>query len=107
MAIASPYELLELQDGQSVSFHVQAWEEGQATIRPAHAPAGKVIPILRVSVSEREKPAFPHYWDITSARLVAQLRPHLGRGDLKSLLFTVTAHGFQTKKSFTLDIRKG
>lgn len=100
-----PMSVLELQDGQSLSFRVVRFELGTATIKPAHAPDGKLVQVLRVHVRPQDKPAFPHYWDITSTRLYAQLLPQLRVESLFSRLFTITARGIPPKRNFTLEVR--
>ncbi|HEV8674019.1 MAG TPA: hypothetical protein VGX21_08235 [Methylomirabilota bacterium] len=107
MAIAEPYAYLDLDDGASIRFRVLDWEEKREhRITPRHAPDGKLVRLVRVHVPPADKPDFPHYWDFTQARLVAQLVPQLVRGDVRSLRFVVTAHGASTKKMFTLDVAR-
>lgn len=104
MAIGRPFEMLELQHQESVTFRVREWEEAQTTITTRDAPNGKVIDVIRVEVPKEDKPVFPHYWDITSARLVAQIRPHLQAPGYDRKRFTITAYGVAPKKNFTLDV---
>lgn len=104
--LAKPYELLELQDGQSTSFSVLKWEKGATTVYPAHMPGGKVVDVLRVHVPQADKPHFPFYLDLTAASLVAQVEPHLKRPDLPRLRFRITAHGIPPKKRFTLEVNQ-
>lgn len=101
--LPKPYELLELQDSESVSFRVERWEKNQLTIVPRHQPQGKVVTVIRVHVPVSDKPQFPHYWDLTAASLVAQIEPQLKRADLRDLRFKITAYGAGPKKRFGVE----
>jgi len=101
--LARPINVLELQDGESRSFRVVRFETGEEIIRPAHAPNGKRVRVLRLHVSADDKPDFPHYWDVTSTRLYAQLLPQLQVAGLLSAKWTITARGIQPKKYFTVE----
>ena len=103
--LPKPFELLELNDGESASFAVLRYEKGITTIVPAHMPGGKLVDVIRVHVPPADKPLFPHYFDLLAASLVAQVEPHLKRPDLARLRFTVTAHGIPPKKRFTVEVR--
>ncbi len=98
--LAKPYELLELQDGQSVAFSVLRFERGETTIYPGHKPEGKRINVLRVHVPVSDKPTFPSYYDLTSERLIAQLGAELARPDVSRLRFRITARGIPPKRTF-------
>ena len=103
--LEGPVELLELKDGESRTFTVERWEQGELMIRPAHRPDGKVVPQLRLHVSTADKPTFPHYWDVTATTLVAQLRPWLQRPDRARWRITVKAQGVGEKKRFSVETR--
>lgn len=107
MALESPFEYLDLAAGESLRFRVVAWELGESFIRPRDAPDGKTVPTLRVHVRPQDKPSFPPYYDFTSARAIAQLRPQLQRPDVAGLTFRVTAAGFGLKRTYTVDVDPG
>jgi len=73
-ALERPYEIYDWTDGETREFTIERWEEGDLEIHPRDGRPPKMITVLRVHVPEKEKPAFPHYWDLTSSRLVAQLK---------------------------------
>lgn len=102
----SPFEILELADGQMVEFRILKWELGETVIHPRFpgAPAEKRINALRVHVPPKFKALFPHYWDITSKTLIAQLLPYLEKRGFEKKTFRVRAHGVAPKKRFTLEI---
>lgn len=77
--IIGPYEILELDDGESVTFHVVSYETGIMVIHPTYpgAPEEKVVDGLRVFVTLADKEYLPSYYDVTGGHLVAGLKPLL------------------------------
>ena len=102
----SPFEILELADGQMIELRILKWELGETVIHPRWpgAPAEKRINSLRVHVPPKVKPLFPHYWDVTSKTLIAQLLPYLEGRDFTKKTFRIRAHGVAPKKRYTLEI---
>lgn len=101
--LPKPLNVVELQDGESITFRVSRFETGEETIFPGHAPQGKLVRVLRLHVPAEDKPSFPHYWDVTSTRLYAQLLPQLQLARTMTLRWKITAHGIQPKKYFTVE----
>lgn len=91
--ITGPYEILELEDGESVMFHVVSFEVGDMTIHPTYpgAPEEKVIEGLRVFVTLADKEWLPSYWDVTGGHLVAALKPLLPVLEESGKAVTITA----------------
>ena len=126
MDLPKPYEILELADGQKMTFHVKGWEQGTIRIFPKdwegrvqvmigrgqisedlareYRQNGKPIDALRVVVPREEMPPGKMYWDITATTLIAQILPSLQRPDFKEKTFMVTAHGIAPAKRFTLEV---
>jgi len=102
--LPAPMEILELKDGESLSFHITNFQVDEGIIRPAHAPQGKAIRILRVHVLQADKPTFPHYWDVTGAGAIAQLMPMLEAGAYKERVFKVTANGDGPKRRYAVEV---
>jgi len=102
--LSSPMEILELNDGESKTFHVHAHQIDDAIIKPAHAPQGKVIKVLRVHILAGEKPTFPYYWDITGAGAIAQLTPLLDSGAYKDREIKITAIGSGVQKRHQVEV---
>ena len=77
-----PYEIFEFVPCQPAFFKIVSWELGWITIKPRFpgAPPSKDVLALRLHVDPATKPYFPHYWDITSSRLVHQLAGMLTQG---------------------------
>jgi len=80
--LTPPYEIFEFQPCQPAVFHVVGYKIGKIRIAPRWpgAPPQKLVLAIRLYVTPESKPMFPHYWDITPARLVHQLAAMLVRG---------------------------
>lgn len=102
--LEAPMEILELNDGESATFTVTAHQIDAGTIKPASAPGGKLIRILRVHILKTDKPTFPYYWDITGAGAIAQLLPLLDSGAYKDRAFKITAMGDGVKKRHAVEV---
>jgi len=77
--LTPPFEIFEFQPCKPEFFKIVTWELGKIDIRPRWpgAPPIKTVAAVRIHVDPETKPYFPHYWDITPARLVHQLAPML------------------------------
>ena len=102
--LPAPMEILEIPDGKSATFRVTHFQLDDAIIKPAHAPQGKAIKVLRVHVPPNEKPTPPYYWDITGLGAQAQLLPFLEQQNFGSKRFTLHAIGEAPKKRFRLEV---
>jgi hypothetical protein len=103
--LSEPMEILELGDGSSFPLVILRWEKEDAIIRPAHAPQGKAIPVLRVHVPPSTKPTGPAYWDITGKGAVALLMPYLQQPGYEKKTFVLSAVGVAPKKRFSLEVK--
>jgi hypothetical protein len=103
--LAEPMEILEIGDGTSVPLRILRWEKEDAIIRPAHAPQGKAIPVLRVHVRPEDKASSPFYWDITGKGAVALLMPYLQQPGYEKKTFVLSAVGVAPKKRFSLEVK--
>lgn len=104
--LPSPYEILELESGESATFGVRGYEVGMATISPRYtgAPEEKTIPVVRVLVPREDKEYAPYYYDITSKRLVGSIIPILQEGVPEGKKIKITAHGTRPRKHFSVEI---
>jgi hypothetical protein len=102
--LSAPMEILEVNDGESLTIHVDTWLHEDAIIRPSHAPAGKAIKVLRVFVPKTDKAAFPYYWDITGQGAIAQLLPLLESGSYTDRAFKLSASGVGPKKRYAVEV---
>ncbi len=100
--LAKPHEIYEWGDGETREFTILRWELGETTIHPHYQPEGKLIEVMRIHVPPEEKPEFPHYWDMTSGRLVAQLKPMLQPPWTGPQKFKVTAIGSAPRTHFSV-----
>ena len=69
-----PYEIYEWGDDETREFTIERWEMGDLEIHPRDGRPPKMISVLRLHVPTAEKTEYPSYWDLTSSRLVAQLK---------------------------------
>ena len=101
--LAKPYEIYEWKDGETREFTITRWEMGELEIQPRDGRPSKVVPVLRIHVPTEEKPTFPHYWDLTSTRLTAQLRSVLEahRGARRRVKITAIGRAPRTHYSVT------
>jgi len=102
--LARPYEIYEWADGETREFTIEKWEEGELEIHPRDGRPPKKIAVLRLHVPVEEKSTFPHYWDLTSSRLVAQLKamlPYRPRGGTR---VKVTALGRAPRTHYSVSI---
>ena len=97
-----PYEIYEWKDGETREFTIERWEEGDLEIHPRDGRPPKEIKVLRIHVPVEEKPEFPHYWDLTSSRLFAQLRAILQTRRLAVHRVKVTAIGRAPRTHFSV-----
>ncbi len=102
--LSSPMEFLEIYDGESMTFHITNYLHDQGIIRPAHAPGGKAIDMLRVFVPADEKEHFPYYWDITGQGAIAQIKPILDAGGYQNKTFKLSASGVGPKKRYAVEV---
>jgi hypothetical protein len=72
--LSEPYEIKEWNDGETLELTITGYEVGELLIHPRDGRAPKRVDVMRVHVPPQEKTRFPHYWDLTSKRLVAQLK---------------------------------
>lgn len=100
--LEKPYEIYEWEDGRTEEWSVLDWEVGELTIQLRTREGTKDITVLRIHLDPEQKPEFPHYWDLTSARLVAQLKPILGARGLGPAHVSITAIGRAPRTHFSV-----
>jgi hypothetical protein len=100
--LEGPYEIYEWEDGRTETWTVNTWEEGELEIELRTRPGTKVVPVVRLHLSEEEKPLAPHYWDMTSKRLCAQLRGILNPPGLAPTRISITAIGSGAQVHFSV-----
>lgn len=100
--LPKPYEIYEWSEGESREFTILKYERGELEIQPRDGRDPKMITVLRLHVPEGEKPEFPHYWDMTSARLTAQLLGMLPPPGGLPLRVSITAIGRAPRTHFSV-----
>ena len=88
-----PAELLDLEEGASETFRVLRWKYGELEIQPREAPAGKIVPAVRMWVPPEDKPLGAPYWDATAGNLIARLLPMLDQLVASGRQIQVTKYG--------------
>jgi len=100
--LAKPYEIYEWKDGETREFTILKYEVGETTIHPEYQPEGKSIEVMRIHVPPEEKLEFPHYWDMTSSRLVAYLKGILPTVLIGPFKVKITAIGTAPRTHFSV-----
>jgi len=82
------------------------WEFGLARVHPPWRPPEVVeeVEVLRVHVDPKEKPLFPHYWDIGQKTLVPQVMALLTKGIPGGYAIKIHAVGVAPKKRFEVSL---
>ena len=73
--IPGPLDLLDLANGQSVTFRILKAERGETRIETRLEPQGKVVPVLRLHVPPEDKPMGAPDGGVTALTLQARLEP--------------------------------
>ena len=104
--LESPMSFLELEDGQSVTYHVMDWQRGRAQVARPWMPAGDQtwVEVLRMHVLKSEKPMYPHYVDVGQKTLIPQLVPILPRARAEEAGIRIGAVGTGPKKRFSVGL---
>jgi hypothetical protein len=102
MVLEPPMEILELAPGESRAMTVLWAEEGRYTINPRDGRPPKEIPVLRLHVQEADRPFPPYYYDITSLRAQALLKPVVLAPGYVARRFTITKVGSGPSAGFTV-----
>jgi hypothetical protein len=100
--LPKPYEIYEWVDGKTETWTVLSWEVGDLEIVLRSREGTKEVTVLRIHVPPEEKTHEPYYWDLTSARLVAQLRGILPPSGVGRPRISVTAIGAAPRTHFSV-----
>ncbi len=104
MAISSPFELFDLPDGGELVTRVLGFEDGTGTIKPARAPQGVVVRIVRLHVPPEDKPHVPAYWDLTASRFLPTLVAALPNVVAQRRWIRIHKEGVAPRARFTLEV---
>lgn len=104
MAIETPMELLDLQDGGKVEFHILKVERWAGVIKPPTHPDGKEVDVLRVYVRPGEKSHGLPYYDLTAKTLRAQLEPLVDSIIASQRLVRITKRGVAPSARFSVEV---
>ncbi|MGH7375865.1 MAG: hypothetical protein ACREKK_00415 [Candidatus Methylomirabilales bacterium] len=73
MALSLPIELLDLPAGGELVTRVTRFEQDTAFIKPARAPQGVTVSVVRLHVPLEDKATAPPWWDVTATTLQPSL----------------------------------
>ena len=98
-----PYELFVIEEGDVAEFTVVSFEQGMIESRQTWLPGSPTTwkPGVRLHVDPRDKPDFPHYYDVVQARLVPQVLPIVTRG--VPVRLRIRARGAPPKKYHSVE----
>lgn len=126
--LSPPFEMLDIDPGQTVTMTVLRWEFGLAVIHPRYpgAPPEKEVTILRIWVPVEQKIeqlrklgkippgggpaaagaqlAVPPYWDIAQRRLQEGLKPLLPAPGGKPVTIEVQKIGLPPRAYFSVRV---
>ncbi len=103
-ALAGPFEILDLQDGEVAQFRVLRVETGDVPITPTRTRVTEIVPATRLHLPPGAKRTGLPYWDVTSKTLQAQLAGVDAGGGLVGRTVRITAFGVQPRKRFQLEV---
>jgi hypothetical protein len=124
--LPEPMELLDLEHGNSIQLRIDRYDMGTTDIHPTNvtrrhvrlymnqqsltappAPGTPItvrIPVLRVYGQRLDEPSPQTYWDISSKRLIADLRPRLYAMGGNPLVVKLTAEGYKPTKRYSVEV---
>ena len=108
MELSPPYNYLYRisgpKGGVGPVFRIIAWTQGTATITPKATRSPIVIPIVRIWIQRLDRQTRAAYYDISSARLQAQLLPYLTTQSYTGKQFSIRAYGRKPLKIHGLNV---
>jgi hypothetical protein len=111
MELTAPYNYFHRRPGRKggpgPTFRITHWQQGTALFTPKGHSVPTEAPILRIWIERLDKPNKVPYYDISSARLQAQLLPYLTTYSYFGLIFSVRAYGHKPHKTLALTVRQG
>jgi len=104
MAVSSPFEIFDLPSGGELVTRVLTFEQGKATIKPARAPQGVEVDVVRIHVPSDDKPHVPYYWDLTATRLLPTLVAALPAVVAGKRWIRIHKEGIAPRARFSLEV---
>ena len=105
--LPGPYEIFDIGDGESVDLRVTRFEQGDEFMMKATDGREFMSSPLRLHLPGPWAPGHKPYLDITSKRLIPELKGLLGTmpGPLKHI--KITKHGVAPKAVFSVEVLPG
>jgi len=104
MALEPPIELLDLPAEGELVTRVTRMEEAQAFIKPARAPQGVNVQVIRLHVPPSDKPTAPLWWDVTATTLHPSLRVQMPAAIAGGLWVKIRKYGVAPRARFSLEV---
>jgi len=104
VVLSGPFELFDLPDRGELVTRVTAFEDGTATIKPARAPQGVEVRMVRLHVPPEDKPHVPFYWDLTASRFLPTLVAALPAVVQGQRWVRIVKEGVAPRARFTLEV---
>lgn len=104
MALSPPFELLDLPPGGELVTRVVRMEEDRAVIKPARAPQGVEVTVLRLHVPAADKAVAPQWWDVTATTLHPSLRAQLPAVIREGRWIRIQKFGVAPRARFSLEV---
>ncbi len=74
MAVAAPFEILDLRAEGELVTRITGLEEGPVPVNPRDGRSPKIVQGCRIRVPEGDKVTLPRWWDVTAQTLCPGLR---------------------------------
>jgi hypothetical protein len=126
MLLAEPYEYLDLHHGQTATFRVDSYLDGEGIIHPttitprhvrihmdqhgldappvAGTPIHNQIPVLRIFGARIDEASPAPYWDVSSKTLRADLLTRFAAIGAFPIVITLTATGARPQKRYSVEV---
>jgi hypothetical protein len=102
--LPGPYEIFDIGDGEAVDLLVTRWEQGDEFEMKALDGHTFMSSPLRLHLAIQLAPGKHPYLDITSKRLIPQLKGLLATMPGVQKHLKITKHGVAPKATFTVDV---
>lgn len=102
--LPGPYEIFDIADGESVDITVTRWEQGEEFEMTATDGRKFMSSPLRLHLTGPWRPGHKPYLDITSKRLIPELKGLLGTMPGAQKHIRITKYGVAPKATFTTEV---
>ena len=104
MAVSKPFEILDLPNGGELVTRVTRIEEGEAEFKPARAPEGIMLHVVRLYVPQEDKATAPPWWDVSATTLQPSLVASLVNLPPTGRWIRILKQGVAPRARFSLEL---